>query len=100
MSAAELSCFRTRSVVWLDSMNELLKNQALELNEEVPFSPHYPKPEKKKRSKGQEQDGHLSLIEYEVLEPLISICISRVITYNPQLPIYNKAIYRGLRPQL
>ena len=35
MSAAELSCFRTRSVVWLDSMNELLKNQALELNEEV-----------------------------------------------------------------
>lgn len=53
-------------------MNELLKNQALELNEEVPFSPNSPKPEKKNRSKGQEQDGHLSLIEYEVLEPLIS----------------------------
>ena len=35
MSAAELSAFRTRSLCFLDSMCDLLRNRALELTEEV-----------------------------------------------------------------
>eukprot|EP00438_Fugacium_kawagutii_P028136 Skav213016 [mRNA] locus=scaffold2312:174794:185097:+ [translate_table: standard] len=39
MSAAEMSCFRTRSLLWLDSISDLLRNRQLELNEDVDMVP-------------------------------------------------------------